>query len=115
MGKIAMACMEINEESMDIEIWDIQRIKSVPLTVQNFIQKYCRGKRLLKTSGLPSVQYLGSNGVQVIGAFKYGEIAFLEFEGKWSNIVKEESLICIQPSRPEKEYKEDEKSEEIVE
>jgi len=92
-------------EDLQIKVTDIQRIDHVPTQVQELIRECIKGRRLNK-SGLPSVQYLGAERVNVVGAFQYGDIAFLEIEGKWSNIIKENSFLAITAYRPDKSYEE---------
>lgn len=106
MGRLCMCTLDLNEENFEITLSDIQRIHRVPERVKKVARDYRCGKRLLPRSGLPSVLYMGPDRVNVIGAFIYGEIAFVEIEGKWSNIVKADSLLCIKPYRLDATYEE---------
>lgn len=105
MGKLIMARIEINEEEMEMRISDIQRIERVPEAVKNVIRNNVQGRRRTK-EGLPSVTYLGPNRTMVIGAFNYGEISFLEVEGRWKNIADGDELICITAYREDASYEE---------
>ena len=101
MGKLIMATMEM--DGIEITVTDIQNISKVPESVRNVIKENVTGRRLNK-NGLPSVLYLGENGVRVIGAFKYGDIAFLDVEGRINDLVKSNGLVCIAAYRPEYNY-----------
>ena len=105
MGKLVVATIEVDEEEMEMRISDIQRINHLPVGVQNLIKEHVKGRKL-NSSGLPSVQYLGPNRTMVVGAFNYGDISFLEVEGKWKNIEEGDTLTCITAYRPNKTYEE---------
>lgn len=106
MGKVVMATISVDEEEMEMTISDVQRIGHVPKVVKEIIKENIKGRRINKVSGLPSVEYLGPNRIMVIGAFTYGELSFLEIEGKWKNIEDGDPLTCITAYRPEKTYEE---------
>lgn len=111
MGKLVMATIDYDSDNLEILIKDIQRIERVPDKVVTFIKENFKGRRLNK-NGLPSVMYLGEDRVVVVGAVIYGEIAFLDVEGKWKNINKEQGLVCITAYREGKTYKELEEGKE---
>lgn len=107
MSKLVMCSMEYDESTLEVLISDVQRINRVPENIREVIIENFHNRRLNK-SGLPSVTYLGENRIKVIGAFKYGDIAFLEIEGKWSIIEKmdEEGFMVITAYRKGKSYEE---------
>lgn len=118
MGKLCMCHLSVDPDSMEIVITDLQRIQKVPEPVLKIAYKYLNGKRILPKSGLPAVQYIGENRVQVIGAFTYGEVSFIEIEGKWTEIIRqteEGSLLCLKPYLEPKKSKNKEESMESLE
>lgn len=107
MGKLVMCSYEYDETSLEILISDVQRIKKVPENIKEVIKENWPNRRLTK-SGLPSVLYLGEEQIRVVGAFKYGDVAFAEIEGKWSKIeqLDQDGFMVITAYRENKTYEE---------
>ena len=103
MGKLAIAQIEVRPEDMEIRITDIQRIDHVPEAIKSCIKEKFVGRKVNK-NGLPVVQYLGQDRVQIVGAFTYGDVSFIDIEGKWSNIVANDSFVLISAYKPDRTY-----------
>ena len=105
MGKLIMCHLEKDDENLSVKISEIQRIEKLPGAVSEVIKSNFVGYRLNK-SGLPSCTYVGPNRILLVGAFSYGEVSFVEVEGKWKNIVDGDELHLIYPYRKDKTYSE---------
>lgn len=105
MTKIVLATLSMDEGDLEIRVSDVQEIDHVPDTVRKVIKDNIKGRKLTAL-GLPEVLYLGSDELKIHGAFRYGEIGFLEVEGDISVFDRDNGLVCITAYKPDKSYKE---------
>lgn len=98
--------LNIDEDTMELVVSDVAPITKVPEVIKNIVKDQFHN-RVLRECGLPEVLYLGENEVRVVGAMKYGDLAFIEVEGDIKDV--ENGLICITA------YKEDATYEELRE